>query len=146
MAIGLTAFFLYLDVHNYSWINGQEFVENRYFSISEERFRPNEVKAVEKICWVTIPDNVKKSHLKYVVIGPSGRSFDLGHEPWNDILPLIEEIEGQVGHQTKETTVKLALALKGEPETINTCLKYLKHKNTYDPELKAILWNIFDLD
>lgn len=139
----ITAFFLYLDIHHYSWIDRQknQVVQNPYFSLTETRYGPEDVTGVIKTCEIASYER-PVAHLEYIIIGPTGQKLNLGHEPW-DILPFIKAVEESQTIPT-ETEIDIALALNDLPKTKETCLAHLKHE--YDPEsrLKAELWALYD--
>ncbi len=140
----ITAFFVYLDIHHYSWIDTQNnrVDQNRYFSLTETSYGPEEVESVIKKCDLVSYDSGPSAHLEYVIIGPGGGKLSLGHEPW-ELLPFIKTIEP--AQATKpETIFDLPIALNELPKTKETCLTYLKHD--YDPkgQFKAELWALYN--
>lgn len=140
----VTAVFLFLDVRSYSWIDTQEnrVVQSPYFSLEQISYGPEDIEGVIRKCDLVSFDDGPSAHLEYIIIGPGGHRINLGHEPWK-LLPFIKLVEAQLGEKV-ETKIDLPIALKGLPETNETCLANLKHDYEEEPELKAELWALYE--
>lgn len=147
LLFGLTVILLIFDVHSYSWIHENKFVKSDYFSFSESRFGIDEIREVEKSCYMAIPNKKFTVRLEYTVIGPEGETFGLGKKSWEEILPLIEEVESRVGYKTQIMKVDIAPALIDRVDkTKASCRKFLGQKYINQPELLSKLYSIFPLE
>ncbi len=145
---GLAAFFVAIfviffrfDLYWYEWQADGKFVKNPYLSTTEVSFEVSDITQIERSCRITSGKKTK-AHFEYAIIGPNGTKFDLGHEPWTRVKPIADFARTKPALYQSDVTILKAPAVHGEPETMETCIKYLTHR--YDRQTAMMLSEIYE--
>ncbi|WP_026941546.1 hypothetical protein [Hellea balneolensis] len=141
--IALFAVFFTFDLYWYEWQSGNKFVKNKYFTTSEISFNFEDIERIDRICRITKNKKIK-AHLEYLVIGPDGAKFDLGHEPWDRVRPLADYAFFHPKLYANALEIKKAPVLNKQKENVETCIKFLAHE--YDEFTANMLNQIYEID
>lgn len=145
---GLAAFFVAIfviffrfDLYWYEWQADRKFVKNPYLSTTEISYEVSDITQIERSCRITGGEKTK-AHFEYTIVGPNGTKFDLGHEPWTRVKPIAEFARTKPVLYQSDVSILKAPAVYGEPETMETCIKYLTHE--YDRQTAMMLSEIYE--
>ncbi len=145
---GLAAFFVAIfviffrfDLYWYEWQADGKFVKNPYLSTTEVSFEVSDITQIERSCRIT-GGKKTKAHFEYTIVGPNGNKFDLGHEPWPRVKPIAEFARIKPVLYQSDVSILKAPAVYGEPENMETCIKYLTHE--YDQKTAMMLSEIYE--